>query len=158
MTPHACNAVCRAHGFRYAAVWGGGECSCGSSLGSSLLGHTDIDGTRMGAVKGLSEDTRRDDAECAGTEGFPGDRLEACGTESRARVFVDPSFGDGGTGREGHGYGYLACFADPGFSKAPSNVGGGFDTPSAAACFESCADRGMTFVAMSSSYIENRGR
>ena len=128
-TPHACTAACRAHGFRYAAVWGGGECSCGSELPRGGLG--------MGTGAGVG---RRDDAECAGAEGCPGDRLEACGTQSRARVFVDPSFGDGEVGPEG--YGYLACFADPDF------FGSGFDSPSPETCFAHCADRGMPLAFM----------
>lgn len=126
-TPRACNAVCRAHGFRYAAVWGGGECSCGSALQPGMWSNGDAE-------------ARRHDAECAGAEGCPGDRLEACGTQSRARIFVDPSFGDGEVGVEG--YGYLACFANPNF------FGSDFDSPNPAACFAHCAGRGMPFVFM----------
>lgn len=148
-TPHFCSVVCRAHGHKYAALWNS-ECSCGNSL----------DYTNQAGTAVTLSDKGLDESQCVTTEGCPGDRLEACGTATAARIFVDPSFE--GTVAENDladlatGYDYLGCFQDPNFPTSDDTITAP-DTqfPSTGACFSYCADLGKPLVFMSSNNRDN---
>lgn len=144
ITPNFCTEVCRAHGLKYASLWNG-ECSCGNSLD-----YTDAAGTPVTLT-----DKVQPDGDCVGPEGCPGDRLEACGTATRARIFVDPSFEDAVAENDlvalVAGYEPLGCFKDPNFPTSQDTVttpDESFDGP--AECFAYCADLGKPLVFMSS--------
>ncbi|KAK6860310.1 hypothetical protein PG990_012385 [Apiospora arundinis] len=93
VTPKYCTDACRAHGFKYSALYNEG-CRCGTNLG--------------GLVTPDATETACNGAPC------PGDRRESCGTPTGARIFVDPSYNDYSlvTNRV-LGYGKLGCFYHP---------------------------------------------
>ncbi len=146
-TPHYCTDACRAHGFKYAALFDGGGCKCGMSL------------TRGSVTINPSQS----EASCS-VELCPGDRGEFCGASAYARIFVDPSFPDEGglltAAQQVPDYTLLGCFRKPNFDAYESNVLD-ITAPNAAQCLTLCADYGyplarMAFISGGSpSYVDN---
>ncbi|KAI1322976.1 hypothetical protein F5Y16DRAFT_412949 [Xylariaceae sp. FL0255] len=137
VTPHYCVAACRAHGFKYAALYNR-VCSCGTALGS-LTRSTDQSPCYA----------QPDPNPC------PGDAAENCGQPSGggyARIFVDPSFepetslASAGYSTVASSYGYLGCFAKPNLpSDDPQHSSSQAD---AATCLEQCATYGFPLAYM----------
>lgn len=148
ITPHYCADVCRAQGFKYAALWGQ-ACRCGSSLDYQPAG---------GGARRTLSDKKVADAQCANdNDPCPGDRRESCGTFQAARIFVDPTFEGAGDGQGDEedldslvaGYGLLGCFKAPNLPSGDS----GLTSPSTrftdtASCFRYCADLGSPLAYM----------
>ncbi len=142
ITPNFCADICRAHGHKYAALKDN-ECSCGSSL----------DYKNKAGDSVTLRDKKKDDIECETNSVCPGDRLEACGTGNRARIFVDPSFEDDAAEEDlatlAAGYEQLGCFKDPNFPTSQDTITSPDTTfDSTAECFTYCADLGKPLVLM----------
>ncbi|KAI1494573.1 hypothetical protein F5X96DRAFT_526030 [Biscogniauxia mediterranea] len=145
VTPHFCADTCRAHGFKYAATWNQ-QCRCGSSLDYTSAG---------GGTTIILSTAQAPEALCANTaDPCPGDRRESCGTNSGARIWVDPSFEDFVTEEDtaslADGYGLLGCFQGPNLPSGESSTTSPDMTfPDPATCFAYCADFGLPLAYMS---------
>ncbi|KAI1184428.1 hypothetical protein F5B17DRAFT_447052 [Nemania serpens] len=149
VTPYFCSQFCRAHGFKYSALWDK-SCRCGNSLDYRTIDGTDV--TLSNLIDANS------DTKCTtGQDGNPyppcgGDRRENCGSNGGARIFVDPSYPDERTLTDfatiAQGYGLLGCFQNGRFPSAEHTVTT-VSTTSTDTCFQYCADLGMPYVYMS---------
>ncbi|KAI3326996.1 hypothetical protein HD806DRAFT_379420 [Xylariaceae sp. AK1471] len=148
VTPYFCSETCRAHGFKYAALWDK-SCNCASSLD-----YKQVDGTAVTLSTAI--DPASDDKCTKGQDGntYPncgGDLRENCGSNQGARIFVDPSFPDERTLTDpatiAADYAVLGCFKN---AKFPSSVDAvtTVEAADAATCLSYCADLGMPYAYM----------
>ncbi|KAI5925747.1 hypothetical protein F4810DRAFT_708261 [Camillea tinctor] len=143
ITPHFCTDVCRAHGFKYAALWNQ-QCQCGATLSYTPKG---------GALTTLGR--AASEADCVDSANpCPGDRRENCGTATGARIFVDPSFENSAAEADlttlSNGYKQLGCFQSPNLASSAATVTSPTSTfPDTGSCFQYCADLGSPLVYMS---------
>ncbi|CAJ2503748.1 Uu.00g111420.m01.CDS01 [Anthostomella pinea] len=146
ITPYFCSNVCRAHGFKYAALWDKG-CNCGSSLSYTYPGAV----APVMLVPGSTETLCQQNA--AGGDYGPcgGDQREYCGTNRGARIFVDPSFADernlNSPAATAQSYQVLGCFTTANLPTSNEGVTRA-QVASGPQCLSFCADLGMPFVQM----------
>ena len=133
-TAHYCSDACRAHGYKYAALFGSNGCKCGMSL------------TRGS----ITIDPDQAESNCAG-EVCPGDSGENCGSSAYARVFVDPSFPDESTLSSGSaqlsGWQQVGCFKTPNWDSIENAVID-YSAASSDDCLNRCADYGYPLARM----------
>ncbi|KAI8627936.1 hypothetical protein F5Y19DRAFT_159460 [Xylariaceae sp. FL1651] len=152
-TPYFCAQTCRAHGFKYTALYDK-SCNCGNSLTY----------TRMGVTTTLTPDASSDNICLTDANGgtYPncgGDLRENCGSNRGARIFVDPSFPDERTtdaATIANDYGVLGCFQGPNFPSSDSTVTSVNGITDAATCLSYCAGLGMPLsymIADSGKYV-----
>jgi hypothetical protein len=148
VTPYFCAQTCRAHGFKYTALWDK-SCNCGNTLDYKTVLGTNI---QLSTTIDASSDTK-----CTtGTDGNPypncgGDLRENCGSNQGARIFVDPSFPDERTLTNpttiAADYALLGCFKNARF---PSSVDAvtTVTVANGPTCLKYCADLGMPLAYM----------
>lgn len=132
-TSHYCSDACRAHGYKYAALFGSYGCKCGMSLTRGAITITPNQANTL----------------C--NQPCPGDSGATCGAAQYAKVFVDPSFPDESTlsvpAAQQNGWQKLGCFRTPNFDTIEPAV---IDatTASSSTCLNMCADYGYSMARM----------
>ncbi|KAI1300467.1 hypothetical protein F5Y03DRAFT_229276 [Xylaria venustula] len=145
ITPHYCAQTCRAHGFKYAAVFNERSCRCGSTLDyTTILG---VSVTLSDKISATSESLCTTKKSLSPPDPCPGDRRENCGSDQGARIFVDPSFPDvRGINSLATSYNRLGCFKG---AKFPSAVD--YTTVTAQdgpTCLSYCGNLGLPYAFM----------
>lgn len=148
ITPYFCAQTCRAHGFKYAALWDKG-CHCGSSLDYTTTGGANV--TLSNLIDANSDTVCTTGADNNQWPPCGGDRRENCGSNRGARIFVDPSFPDERKLTDfaiiAQGYALLGCFKNARFPSAVDSVTS-VSVQSTATCLQYCADLGMPYAYM----------
>ncbi len=145
ITPGFCAQTCRAHGFKYAALFKERSCRCGNTLDYTTIAGVDV--TLSDKIHATSEEqctTKRDGSL---PDPCPGDRRENCGSDQGARIFADPSFPDVTTSIDlAQSYRLLGCFKGAKFPSAVTYTTA--TVPSAGTCLGYCAGLGMPYAFM----------
>ncbi|KAF2964240.1 hypothetical protein GQX73_g9331 [Xylaria multiplex] len=136
MTPWFCTRVCRAEGFKYAALYKERECRCGGSLTWSS------GGVNYNLQNSISANEDNCNLPCTG------DADETCGSETGVRVWVDPSFPklEGPASGQVGGYQFMGCFKGASFPAARDYVT--TLTTSSATCLAYCSNMGLPYMFM----------
>lgn len=128
-----CSNTCRAHGYKYAALFGSYGCRCGMSLTRGAISITP------------NQDLTNCNQPC------PGDSGGYCGSSGYARIYVDPSFPDestlGTASAQLSGWQKLGCFKTPDFDSVETAVIDAV-TSNSASCLNLCADYGYSLTRM----------
>ncbi|KAI0419010.1 hypothetical protein F5X98DRAFT_88648 [Xylaria grammica] len=146
ISPFFCARTCRAHGFKYAALWFERRCRCGGSLS-----YTDQAGNPVVLSPGSSETPCTTKSGGGSPDPCSGDRREFCGSDQGARIWVDPSFPDlrssSSTAQSGS-YSMLGCFANVGFPTSNGGLTSNVQKASSGDCLTYCAGLGSPLAFM----------
>ncbi|KAI0542778.1 hypothetical protein GGR58DRAFT_170800 [Xylaria digitata] len=146
ITPYFCTRTCRAHGFKYAALWNERSCRCGGSLTWTTASGVSVD---LNTLISATDETKCTSKSPSGNpDPCPGDRQENCGSNQGARVWVDPSFPKltGPPSDQVAGYKLMGCFRNAFFPSAEGYTTG--SRPDANSCLTYCANLGSPYAFM----------
>ncbi|KAI1427385.1 hypothetical protein F5Y12DRAFT_783292 [Xylaria sp. FL1777] len=145
ITPHFCAQTCRAHGFKYAAVFSERSCRCGGTLDYQTIAGVSV--TLSDKIQANSEASCTVKKSGTPPDPCPGDRREGCGSDQGARIYVDPSFPDvRGASNLASSYNLLGCFKNARFPSAVDYTT--VTASSAPTCLAYCANLGLPYAFM----------
>ena len=141
VTPGFCQQACRGHGFRYAALYNGVSCYCGTDLPNPSAqeftsdGQGDLIGNNPGATTSIST------CHVPG-KGCAGDPSQYCGSSVGTDIYADPSFDDSASARLPQNFQYLGCF----YNNPPGPLYVGISTTSTFDCASYCGNLGYAYM------------
>ena len=112
MSVDICLQACRGDGFRYAALYAGANCYCGSIFPNPAPPSSGITTSGLGVALGKAPGTPGGlcDMRCNGND------AQICGGTTSVNLYVDPSFTNSSAAQISSNYLYIGCYSyvDPG--------------------------------------------